>query len=94
MTTETATIITNHQPRNLLYGYELTAKEREDFDYIDEDEFDTHAFFRYRGICYDFDDLERSNVKGWDGQHTDSFFSAVLVKVVNDDQVICGLYLS
>jgi hypothetical protein len=89
-------IRTNHQYRNLIFGYELTAKEREDFDYIDADDFDSHDFLRYRGNLYDVHEFECSNVDGWDGQFCDSFFSAILIKYEDGDmnRVKVGLALS
>lgn len=59
------TITTNNVPRPLLYGYELTAQERKDLDYIaavdDEaawsEEHD--RFFRYRGQVYDMNEFVR-----------------------------------
>ena len=89
-----AKIVTNNRPRNLVYGYELSEKERADFDYIEEEDFDSHDFFRYRGRIFDLSEAERTSVNGWDGQYVDSFYSAILIKLVDDDQVICGLYLA
>ena len=93
---ESPTIRTNHQYRNLTYGYELTEKQRADFDYIDEEEIMSHDFLKYRGIVYDVGSFERSNVAGWDGQFCDSFFSAILIKFdpKDSDRVICALYLA
>ena len=89
------TLITNNQYRNLLYGYELSTKEREEFDYLDDNGFHAQSFLRYRGIVYDMGEFERSNVAGWDGQHVDTFFSAVLVKYSEDmEQVKVALYLT
>lgn len=90
-----ARIVTNNQWRNLTYGYELTAKERADFDYIDADDFDSHDFLRYKGQTYDVSEFELSNVKGWDGMHADSFFSGIVIKLSDDgEQVKVGLYLA
>jgi len=65
-------IITNNQPRNLLYGNELSEKERKEFDYIDSEEFDSDSFIRYRGQIYDFLEFLQINkdsifFKDWDG---------------------------
>jgi hypothetical protein len=84
-------VITNYQYRNMVYGYELTPKERQDFDYIDADDFDSHDFFRYMGQIYDVNEAERSNVAGWDGQFTDTFFSAILIKLDPEgDRIMVG----
>jgi hypothetical protein len=92
-----AKIITNHQYRNLTYGYELSDKEKAEFDYIDEEEMDMHNFLRYRGEVIDFDEfLHSPNINGWDGIRGDSFFSGVVVKIdpQDSDRVMCGLYLA
>ena len=90
------TLITDHKWRNLEYGYQLKPKERADFDYIDADDFDLHDFLRYRGVVYDVGEFEVTNVKGWDGQHVDSYFSAVLIRFGggDHDRVQVGLWLA
>ena len=97
-------IITDHKFRNLLYGYELTPKERADFDYVED--IDSHSFFRYRGHVYDPDDFmatphneparqELNELSDWDGYQSDSYFSGVVIKYSSDfEQVKIGLYLS
>lgn len=94
-------IITNHVPRNLVYGYELTDKERAKFDYVKPDEIDSHDFFRYKGRIYDpreFMVISRhapEPMQSWDGYSSDTFFSGILIKYVNDnEQVIVGMYMS
>ena len=100
------TIKTNHQFRNLIYGYELTDKERAEFDYIDD--IDSHNFFRYRGIVYDPDEFMRipdcanqrldpdlEPMLAWDGYQSDSYFSGVLVKYSDDfEQIKVATYYS
>ena len=93
------TIITNHVPRNMKYGYEMPEKIKSDFDYIDKDDFDTHDFFVYRGRWYDPSEFMRCDgndaLKGWDGYSSDSYFSGILIKYTSDmEQVIVGMYLS
>jgi hypothetical protein len=98
------TVITNHVPRQMLYGYELTAKERNEFDYLTDFEIDTHDFVRYRGWVYDIDDTmaitdldrdhpQREWMRGWDSYVSDSYFSGVLFKLVGDGHVICATYI-
>lgn len=102
-------VITNHVPRLLVDASELTAREREDFDYLDWSEFggpdNTYdgrlpaiaegdvEFFRYRGRLYDIGEFMRTDVPGWDGIRTDTFFSGVLVRFCADDQdrVVVGM---
>lgn len=101
------TIVTNNVPRPLVYGFELSEKERKEFDYYDDDErLDCACFFRYKGWTYDLGEFTRvaepvsSNcqfdyLKGWDGYSSDSFFSGVLVRYAEDnDYVIVGRYYS
>lgn len=95
------TIKTNNVPRDIINLWELTEKERKDFDWVtDEGE----QFFRYKGTLYALSEFMTTSMpfgapqlesKGWDGYHSDSFFSAVLVKYTGDlEQVIVGLALS
>ena len=74
-------IITNNHWHNFLYGYELSEKEKEDFDYIDD--IDSHDFIRYRGVLYDPSEFlccPESLFKTWDGYHGDTFFSGVVLR--------------
>ncbi len=91
---------TNNVPREITYGYQLTAKEKEEFDYIAADELDGHLFVRYRGLVYDIGDFMRLNGGpltdlGWQGAAGGSYFSGVVIKFVridHDDLVILGTY--
>ena len=66
-------IITNNKPRELIYGYQLTQKEYQDFDYLGEygsKEMQFSQFIRYKGEVYylgDFVWIEKP------GQRTNSF---------------------
>ena len=60
-------IITNNKPRQLVYGYELTETEYQDFDYLGEyqgDEMAMAQFIRYRGELYHLDDFVRIEKPG------------------------------
>lgn len=110
-------VITNNVPRNLIDGYELSAKERAEFDYyrwpgIDPGhpepwrDGEEATFFRYRGTLYDLGEFTANlretggtartgDLAGWDGYMSDSFFSAIVVRLVDDNErVIVGLALS
>lgn len=99
-------IITNGHRRELLYGWELTDRERAEFDWIDENEQDDYQFFRYKGWTYCLADFMRTNspnnpLGDWDGYHGDSFFSGILVRYpIEDwgdtdfDHIIVGWYYS
>lgn len=89
----TITIKTNHQPRPLLSGWDLTPAERAQLDYVDwaavEVGDDSWSGFRYRGELYDLSDFEARTRPAdgsvqdlpdyWHGHRADSYFSAVLV---------------
>jgi hypothetical protein len=99
------TIKTNNVPRDIVEAYELTAAERAEFDYIDwhkiEAGEDSASFFRYGGEVYDlgefmrWDGVEFSPLATWDGYQSDSFFSGLLVRYVDDfERVIVARYYS
>lgn len=103
-------IKTNNIPRPVVYGYELTEKEREDFDYPDD--IDTAQFFRFKGQVYGIGEFSRiipqgskrchptesdnPDFAGWHGYASDSFFSGVLIKWADDnfETLIVGVYTS
>lgn len=96
------TITTDHKWKNLLFGYELTEKERKDFDYMSQDEIETASFVRYRKCVYalsEFQRIEKTIMCGelldWDGYASDSFFSGVVIKLSDcGEQYIIGTYIS
>ena len=87
-------IMTNNKPRQLIYGYELTDKQKQDFDYIED--IDSHDFVKYKNNIYDLSEFMRvennSSLKDWEGYSSDSHFSGTLVKYIDDDSVIMGWY--
>lgn len=90
-------IITDHKYRNLIYGYELTEKERAEFDYIED--INDHNFFRYKGWVYDPGEFIRvdhhlpDSFKTWDGYQSDTFFSGILIRYSRDfEQVMVARY--
>lgn len=89
-------IITNNQPRQLIYGYELTEKQKQDFDYLDD--IDNNNFIKYKGFIYDVSEFistyNMDSLKDWDGYSSDSYFSGVLIKIIDSDTVIMATYLS
>ena len=92
-------IITNNHPRPIVYGWELSDSERQEFDYYDADELDCAMFFRYKGEIYDLGEfmcVDRGPFTGWDGYSSDSFFSGILVKYPehDNDHVMVGWYVS
>lgn len=91
-------IITNKVPRLMKYGYEMPENLRADFDYIDADEFDFHDFVVYKDQWYDLSEFmsieNNADFKDWHGYSNNTFFSGVLIKIVDDDHVIMGQYFS
>jgi hypothetical protein len=90
-------ITTNNVPRDILDSYELTAKEREEFDYLDWDKLergeDSASFVRYKRWVYHLGDIMLSPIPGWDGIAHDSFFSGVLFRYVdNGERIVCATY--
>lgn len=101
----TLTIVCNNVPRDVVDAFELTAAEREEFDYLDwqalEEGTDSASFVRYKGELIDLGDLEVMGQNptspfwglGWDGMRSDSFFSGVLVRWVDNwERVIVARY--
>ena len=93
-------IVTNNVPREIIYGFELPASKRKDFDYIESDEdFNNNQFVKYLGHYYDVGEFMRieknSDLKDWDGYSSDTYFSGTLIKICEDnDYVIMGQYFS
>jgi len=91
------TIKTNGQARYLKYGYELPAKWRKEFDYMDDETFNDGAFLTYRGCVYNLGDFIRTaedstgDLAAWDGYISETFFSGVVIKL-RDDKLIMGSY--
>ncbi len=98
------TVICNNAPRDIIDAWELTERERADFDYLPWDKIevgeDSASFFRYKGEVYDLGNYERSSdptspLAAWDGLYSQTFFSGVLVRYVNNfDQIVVGRYYS
>lgn len=86
----TLVITTNNVPRDVINSWELTAAEREQFDYLDWEAIDdgrgSAEFFRFNGQLYDLGDMERGwngmpdGLKGWHNYLSDSFFSGIVIR--------------
>lgn len=96
-------VYTNHHKRPILYSWDLSEKELEDFDYYDAVELEFATFFRYKGAVYDLGEFMRVGknapafMQEWDGYSNDTFFSGILVKWPDDDpyddSIIVGWYM-
>lgn len=92
------TIKTNHTWRNTRYGSEVPrAVMASQFEHLDEDE-RVDGFICYRGCWYHVSDFMRCDsdaFDGWNGYHSDSAFSGVLIKLNNDgERVMLATYFS
>ena len=93
-------VITNNVPREILTWFDLTEKERAEFDYFKPEE-EVGSFFRYKGEVYDLNDgfeLAPSALAklGWDQYQPDSFFSGLVARPVEGDDwdtvIVVGRY--
>lgn len=94
-------IITNNVPRVLVAFADLPIKAQADFDYVEELAWFDPRFVQYKGCWYDVYDSQNitrelgfDQFKGWHGIVSDSFFSGVLFKLCDNDDVIVGRYFS
>lgn len=89
-------IVTNNHINTFLYGYELPDKVKPDFNYLED--IDSCNFIKYKNIYYDLSEFMRiennSDLAGWDGYSSDSFFSGVLIKLIDSDTYKIATYYS
>jgi len=78
-------IITNNHYRNILDAYELTSKELESFDYLEEGE---GSFIRYKGCVWDLCEFMRTDLKDWDGISSGTYFSGAVIKLSEDGDTV------
>ena len=79
-------ITCNNVPRDILHWHDLSETEQAEFDWI-EDPDNSYSFFRYRGNVYCLADFMRPPIelaeKRWHGYSADSYFSAILIRLVD-----------
>lgn len=99
-------IKTNNHPREPLLWEQLTPKEQAEFDWMNDSDHACAEFVRYRGAVYTLSEFCRVNGRGfgesvpefsplakWDGYHSDSYFSGVVVRYVDHgERVILGTF--
>jgi hypothetical protein len=78
-------ITTNNQYRDTLSAYDLTSKELESFNYLEEGE---GSFIRYKGRVWDLGEFIRTDLKGWDGISSDTYFSGAVIKLSEDGEAV------
>ena len=103
------TIISNNQPRDIIYGWQLSEEERAEFDWIDSSDtltWEDVEFFRYKGWMYCLSDImgidqnAPAEFQNWDGYVSETFFSGILVRYPREDWgdigegIIVGTYYS
>ena len=83
-------IFGNNHNVPIVYGFELSDKERKDFDYLDN--VDDGTFFKYKNNVYDLGEFTRTAGSGLesiaDGISHDTYFSGILVKFTDDSDFI------
>ena len=92
-------IISNFQYRDTLSSHEVppSVLDRE-FDYLSPEDRESALFFKYKGYYYSLDQFTRTKDKsmkdkGWDGYHSDSFFSGILISLSEDNKVKVATYI-
>ena len=98
------TIKTNGRRRPVLEWHELTAKEREEFDYLmrDDARAEMAKFFRYKDMVFDLGDMMTWPTVGeWLWYHNFTAWNGIVVKYARDGwldrdttAVIVGTYTS
>lgn len=89
------TVKTNNVPRATFSGYELTDKEKAEFDYYTPEELGDASFFRYKGNVYDVGEflLAPESLQPWHGHSPTNYFSGVVIRYTDDmESVIVGVY--
>lgn len=93
-------IITNNVPRKLHLLAALPPRVCKDFGYVSVTD-DTPRMVLYKGVWYDVLDSQTphglpadSPLHQWDGFISDSFFSGVVFKFADDDNIICGGFVA
>ena len=93
-------IKTDHKWKNFLDWYQLTDKEKADFDYMSREEALCASFIRYRGVVYSMGgfmvlDAQSPFPGKWHSYQSDSFYSGVLIELSDDgEQYRIGTYIS
>lgn len=77
---------TDKKWKPFVYGQDVPKKVLKDFDHLD-DESSHDGFFRYLGRWYHTSDfMVAPSDLPWDGYHSDSFFSGVVMKISKDGE--------
>ena len=91
-------------PREILTWYDLTKKEREDFDYLSDPESDFRGFRYYKKVYYLGEFLTTRKtpwnphgwsypISEWDGIESGAYGYPLVVRLTEDNEsVIVGVY--
>jgi hypothetical protein len=93
-------IITNNQVREYLSANDVPQETLDWYDWLDDDA-KTDGWIHYKNHWYHVSDFMRVSPRApewmqeWDGYNSDSFFSGVLIKYVDDGayEYIIGTYI-
>lgn len=90
-----ATIRGNGQAHDLIYWFDLTSKEKKEFDSLDTTDRQENAiFFRYRGNVYDLGEFSRVEsyapkyLQCFDAYASDTFFSGIGIRLTEDNGAV------
>lgn len=101
LATHATRVRSNGVMRQILSWEDLTAKERKEHDWAAPaapDGYSHYEFIRYRGCVTPLENFQRLDAAGemgaagWDGAAGDSYFSGLVLRLVDDDAVIVGAY--
>jgi hypothetical protein len=77
----------------MLYGYELPESVRSEFDYVEDIE--SSDFIKYKGMFFWLGDFSKcQDDEYWHGYYALTVFSAVVIRIINNDKVIVGMILN
>jgi len=79
------TTTTNHHYREFLSAFELSKKELEDFDYLEQGE---GNFIKYRGRVWEMGEFQITSLSGWDAICADCAFGGTVIKLSPDCQAV------
>jgi hypothetical protein len=89
-------ITTNNHPRQSLSWFELSDSERDQYDWMSDEDCLNASFYRYAGAVYSDADFmtahEIPDFEGWHGYLNDTYFSGVLIRFDDYDSVVMGRY--
>lgn len=90
-------VVTNNVYRDIIPGYSLSVKERQEFYYIGGEDLDLANFTRYKGELYHLQDTivveEVEGLENWDRYISFGWWTGVVFKYSDcHEQVLCGTY--